>query len=200
MHEHICTYVSRWTCTCMSRGWHGLCSPITLHLIFDTGLLSLNLEHGDWVDWLASMPERSFCFYFPAVLELQTLYYYISAGDWIELLMLMRQTLYQLSHFPSPMFVISFIELHSCWTHVGREGYKDDHKSTYTTKYQQRHCKASRLLFICLDEIAVEGHRQVIFEWKKQILGMRKGGRVQVVETTITTTLKKNKADKLLSG
>lgn len=116
--------------------------------------------------------------------DIQTSYFYITVGHWIWAFMLMRQTLCQLSHFPGPMFAISFIELRSSWNSKSRKGYRDDRECTNTTKDQQRHCKASRVLFDCLDGITMEGYKQMIFEWKKQISGMRKVGKVQVMRTT----------------
>lgn len=53
----------------------------------------------------------------------------------------MRQTLYQLSRFPSPMFAISFIELCSSWT---SKGYRDDHGFTNPTKLSAKTLQSSQ--------------------------------------------------------
>lgn len=171
----------------MFRGWHVLCSSVTLHLMFDTDWVALTKLEACWLGSLVGhQGPGNLLFPFPSAwtTDIQTSYFYITVGDWIWVFMPMRQTLCQLSHFPGPMFAVSFIELSSSWNSKSSKGYRDDCECTNTTKYQQRHCKASSVLFDCLDGITMEGHKQMIFEWKKQISGMREVGKVQVMGTT----------------
>lgn len=83
----------------MARSQSWVFFSIALHLIFLSQGPSLNLELGDWLDWLASKPQGSSSFCHRCMPLCPALRYVLGLQNWV--LMLVQQAFYSLSHLPA---------------------------------------------------------------------------------------------------